>query len=296
MYINFVDFSSAYCGTNHMPLLDMIKQVLTYAKFLKDLCTLKRGLNVDKTTFLTEQVSSIVEQKTLVKYKDPGSPTILVNIGGTYVDKALLDLGASVNLLLYSVYKQLGLGELNPTTITLSLANRSVKIPKGIAEDVLVKVDKFYYPVDFVVHDTEPVAEGNNHVPIILGRPFLSTSNSIINCRNGVMQLTFGNMTLELNIFHLSSKHKSMEEKEPDEVCLISPGAGKHSAHKLQEELMKNNEVFDGESIASVTPPAPLIPPAPLKGRVLKTKEHKLKSVAAHLTTDMKGLLLLDPP
>ena len=135
-----------------------------------------------------------------------------------------------------------------------------MKICKGIVEDILVKVDKFYYPIDFVVLDTEPVAEGTNHVPIILGRPFLATSNAIINCRNEIMQLTFGNMTLELNIFHLSSKHKSMEEQELDEVCLISPGAGKHSAHKPQEELMKNNEVFDGESSASVTPPAPMTP------------------------------------
>ena len=123
----------------------------------------------------------------LVKYKDPGSLTIAVNIGGTCIDKALLDLGASVNLLPYSMYKQLGLGELKPTNITLSLANRSVKIPKGIVEDVLVKIDKFYYPVDFVVLDTEPVSEGTNLVPIILGRPFLATSNAIINCRKGVM-------------------------------------------------------------------------------------------------------------
>ena len=104
------------------------------------------------------------------------------------------------HLLPYSVYKQLGLGELKPTNITLSLADRSVKIPKGIVEDVLVKVDKFYYPLDFIGLDTEPIAIGPNHVPIILGRPFLATSNAIINCRNGVMQLTFGNMTPELNI------------------------------------------------------------------------------------------------
>ena len=133
-------------------------------------------------------------------------------------------------------------------------------------------MDKLYYPVDFVVLDTELVADGTNHVPIILGRPFLATSNAIINCRNGVMQITFGNMTLELNIFHLSSKHKSMEEQQLDEVCLTSPGAGKHSVHKLQEELMKNNEESDRESSASVTPPAPLIPSAPPEGRVLKTK------------------------
>ncbi|RVW57939.1 hypothetical protein CK203_112435 [Vitis vinifera] len=113
-------------------------------------------------------------------------------IGETCVEKALLDLGASVNLLPYSVYKQLGLGELKPTSITLSLADRSVKIPRDMIEDVLVQVNKFYYPVDFVVLDTDPVAKGTNCLPIILGRPFLATSNAIINCRNGVMQLTFG--------------------------------------------------------------------------------------------------------
>ena len=83
----------------NIPLLDMIKQVPTYAKKLKDLCTVKRGLNVDKKAFLTEQVSAIIQCKTPVKYKDPGCLTILVNIGGSCVEKALLDLGASVNLL-----------------------------------------------------------------------------------------------------------------------------------------------------------------------------------------------------
>ena len=117
-----------------------------------------------------------------MKYKDPGCPTISVNIGGTCVEKALLDLGASVNPLPYSMYKQLGLGELKPTSITLSLADRSIKIPKGIMEDVLIQVDKFYYPVDFVVLDIKPVAIGANYVPIILRRPFFATSNAIINC------------------------------------------------------------------------------------------------------------------
>ena len=89
----------------NIPLLDMIKQGLTDAKFLKDLCIVKRGLNIDKKALLTKQVSAIIYCKTLVKYKDPGCLTISVNIGGTYVEKTLLDLGASVNLLPYSVYK-----------------------------------------------------------------------------------------------------------------------------------------------------------------------------------------------
>ena len=97
---------------------------------------MKRGLNVDKKAFLIEQVSAIIQCKTLVKVKDPGCLTISVNIGGTCVENELLDLGVSVNLLPYSMYKQLGLGELKPTSITLSLTDRSIKIPKGTVEDL----------------------------------------------------------------------------------------------------------------------------------------------------------------
>ncbi|RVW24241.1 Retrovirus-related Pol polyprotein from transposon 297 [Vitis vinifera] len=169
----------------------MIKQVPTYAKFLKDLCTVKRGLNVTKQAFLTEQVSVIIQCKSPIKYKDPGCPTISVNIGGTQVEKALLDLGASVNLLPYSVYKELGLGELKPTSITLSLADRSVKIPRG----------------------------------------------------NGVMQLTFGNMTLELNIFHLCQKHIHPEEDEgPEEVCMIDTLVEEHCNQSILDQFEENSD------------------------------------------------------
>ena len=228
----------------NIPLLDMIKQVPMYAKFFKDLCTVKKGLNVDKKAFLIEQVSAIIQCKTLIKYKDPGCPTILMNIEGTCVEKALLDLGVVVNLLPYSMYKQLGLGELKPTSITLSLADRSIKIPKGTMEDVLIQVDKFYYPVDFVVLDTEPVAVGANYVPIILGKPFLATSNAIINCRNGVMQLTFGNMTLELNMFRLSKKHMQPAEEGPKEICIIDTILKEQDDQKQMQDVL-TEEMFD---------------------------------------------------
>ncbi|RVX07263.1 Transposon Ty3-I Gag-Pol polyprotein [Vitis vinifera] len=229
----------------NIPLLDMIKQVPTYAKFLKDLCTIKRGLTVNKKAFLTEQVSAILQCKSPLKYKDPGSPTISVMIGGKVVEKALLDLGASVNLLPYSVYKQLGLGELKPTAITLSLADRSVKIPRGVIEDVLVQVDNFYYPVDFVVLDTDPTVKEANLVPIILGRPFLATSNAIINCRNGLMQLTFGNMTLDLNIFYMS-KSKSLQKKKKDQKSYrkiegILPLFNEEEEAAVEKEIPKLN-------------------------------------------------------
>ena len=136
------------------------------------------------------------------------------------------------------------MGELKPTNITLSLADRSVKIPKGVVEDVLVKIDKLYYPVYFVVLDTEPIGNEPNPVPIILGRPFLATANAIINFRNGVMQLTFGNMTLELNIFHLNNKHQLQEDENQmtDEVGSNGQQAGKLSVQELQGIVSQGEE------------------------------------------------------
>jgi len=79
--------------------------------------------------------------------------------------------------------------------MTLQLADRSVKIPRGIVDDVLIKVDKFYFPVNFIVLDTEPVQNVGVQIPVILGRPFLVMANTLINCRTGVMKISFGNMT-----------------------------------------------------------------------------------------------------
>jgi hypothetical protein len=103
--------------------------------------------------------------------------------------------------------------------MTLQLADRSVKVPRGIVEDVLIKVDKFYFSVDFIVLDTEPVQNVGVQIPVILGRPFLATANALINCRTGVMKISFGNMTVELNIFYISKKPRECDEISS--VCLI---------------------------------------------------------------------------
>ena len=96
---------------------------------------------MSKKVHLTEQVSSILSHQTAPKYRDLGVPTISCTISDHYIERALLDLGASVNLLPYLVYKKIGLGELKPVTVSLQLADRSIKVPRGIVEDVLVKVD-----------------------------------------------------------------------------------------------------------------------------------------------------------
>ena len=279
----------------NIPLLDLIKQVPAYAKFLKDLCIIKKGLGIEKKAFLTEQVSAIIQSKYPVKYKDPGSPTIPVNIGGNCINKSLLDLGANVNLMPYLVYIQLGLGELKPTNITLSLADRSVKIPKGIVEDVLVKIDKFYYPVDFVVLDTEPSSNEPNHVPIILGRPFLATSNAIINCQNGIMQLTFGNMTLELNIFHLNDNPNLLEIENhiTDEVVSIDQCAGKQGTQKMQEVISLRNEE---ELVLPTTPTASqLLNPTAITEEQFNIWPPNIME-PAHATAWVEEIILLDPP
>ncbi|KAL6340629.1 hypothetical protein AAG906_010537 [Vitis piasezkii] len=260
----------------NIPLLDMIKQVLTYAKFMKDLCTIKRG---------------------------SGCPTISVMIGGVFVEKALLDLGASVNLLPYSIYKQLGLGELKPTSITLSLADRSVKIPRGMIEDVLVQVDKFYYPVDFVVRDTDPVAKGTNCVPIILGRPFLAPSNVIINCRNGIMQLTFDNMMLELNIFYLCKKQFHPEEEEGPKESLgeIDEGLPKPSdllatlpLWKTREEILPLFKEDENQEAVKEESPKPFLKPLPTELKYAYLEENKQSPVviSSSLTTPQGDCLL----
>jgi hypothetical protein len=146
-------------------------------------------------------VSALIQHNTPPKFKDPGTPTILCVIGNTEIERALLDLGASVNLIPYSMYQQLGLGELKPTSTVLQLADRSIKKPQEIVEDVIIKVDKFYYPIDFIVLDTEPVPYLEKQIPVILGRPFLTTANACINFWTEVMKISFGNMKIRLNIF-----------------------------------------------------------------------------------------------
>jgi hypothetical protein len=218
----------------NIPFLDAIQQIPSYAKFLKDLVIVKRKTNAPKKAFMTEQVSAILQCKLPLKYKDPGYPTITCMIGVSQIERALLDLGASVNLLPYSVYLQLELGELKPTTMTLQLADRFVKVPRGIVEDVLIKVDKFYFPVNFIVLDTEPVQVIGSEIRVIIERPFLATANALINCRSGVMKISFGNMTVELNIFHI--RKQPLDYDQINQVCLIE---------EILDEVIEESSIED---------------------------------------------------
>ncbi|KAK5784815.1 hypothetical protein PVK06_039353 [Gossypium arboreum] len=170
----------------------------TYAKFLKELLTNKRKFEDLSTVELNEECSAILQNKLPTKLKDPGSFTIPCLIGNLNVEKALADLGASINLMPYKMFKQLGLGEPKPTRMSIQLADRSVKYPRGIIEDVLVKVDKFIFPVDFVVLDMDEDVE----VSLILGCPFLATARAVIDVGDGKLVLRVGDEEMIFKIYN----------------------------------------------------------------------------------------------
>jgi len=117
-------------------------------------------------------------------------------------------------LIPFTEYEMLGLGELKPIRMVIQLTDRLTRLPRGIVEDMLIRVCKFTYPIDFVVIEAKKVSNVTNQVPVILGRPFLATANALINCRNGTMRLSFDNMTLVLNIFNMQRQPSSFDDME----------------------------------------------------------------------------------
>lgn len=151
--------------------------------------SMKRRLEDFETVKLAEECSAILQKKLPKKLKDPGSFTIPCTIGGSYFDRGLCDLGASINLMLLSVFRKLGLEDVKPTTITLQLADRSLTYPRGFIEDVLA---------DFVVLDMEM----DHEVPLILGHPFLATGRALIDVHCGELTFWVNEEEVMFNIYH----------------------------------------------------------------------------------------------
>ncbi|XP_062112485.1 uncharacterized protein LOC133823645 [Humulus lupulus] len=160
----------------NIPFAEALEQMSSYVKFMKDILSKKRKMEDFETVALTEECSAILQKKLSPKLRDPGSFTMPCTIGRIEGINALCDLGASINPMPLSVFKRLQLGEAKPTTVTLQLVDRSLAHSRWVIEDVLVKVDKFIFPADFIVLDMEE----DSNVPIILGRPFLATGQALI--------------------------------------------------------------------------------------------------------------------
>ncbi|XP_070017964.1 uncharacterized protein [Nicotiana sylvestris] len=178
----------------NVPLVEALEQMPGYAKFMKDLVTKKRSMDCE-TIKMTHQVSVIVHSMAPT-LEDPDAFTIPCTIGSADFAKALSDLGAGINLMPYFVFKTLGIGQSRDTSMRLQMANRTMKRPLGIINDVLVRVDKFILPVDFVILDCEVDYE----IPIILGRPFLATGKALVDVEAGEFTFRVGNEKVVLHV------------------------------------------------------------------------------------------------
>ena len=182
----------------NIPFAEALEQMSGYVKFMKDVLSKKSKLGDYETVALSEECSAILQKKLPPKLKDPGSFTIPCAIGNAVFERALCDLGASINLMQWSIFKKLNLGEARPTIVTLQLEDRSLTHPCGIIEDVLVKVDKFIFPTDFIILDMQEDKE----VPIILGRPFLATGRAMFDVQKSELRLRVQKEEVTFNVFN----------------------------------------------------------------------------------------------
>jgi len=193
----------------NIPLLDAIKQISKYAKFLKELCTTKRAFKLKghEMVSMGEVVSAIVQKNMPLKQKDPDVFTIPCVIGNASFKRVLCDLGASISVMPKHVYDSLSLEPLNKTRIVIQLADRSFVYPLGVIKDVLVKIDSLVIPCDFYILDMEhDSCDSSNNTPILFGRPFLKTANTKIDCGKDTLSMEVGDEKIEFN-FHDAMKY-----------------------------------------------------------------------------------------
>ncbi|GKA51192.1 reverse transcriptase domain-containing protein [Tanacetum coccineum] len=208
----------------NLPFLEAMIHMPKGAKVLKDLLSHKEKLKKAASSVkLSEECSAIIQKNLPQKEGDPCIFTLPYLIGPLAVKNALADLGASINLMPHSLFQRLGISKLKPTKMSIQLADRSIKYPIGVCENLLVKVGKFIFPVDFVVLEMDK----DELVPIILGWPFLSTARAVIDVNKGKLSLRVGSKTIMFNI------EKSMKSKHSRDDYLY---CADHSAKLVQEQ------------------------------------------------------------
>ncbi|XP_038889625.1 uncharacterized protein LOC120079491 [Benincasa hispida] len=179
----------------------------SYVKFLKDILINKRKIGENETVALTYECSALFQNNIPMKMKDPRNFTLPCSIGGKEVENAHYDLGASINLMPFSIFKKLNISNTRSTTVTLQLADRSIMHPKGKIEDVLVQVDKFIFLTDFIILDYEADTE----VPIILSHPFLTTRRPLIDVQKGKLIIRVENQQAKFNVLNALKYPDDME-------------------------------------------------------------------------------------
>ena len=179
----------------NLPFAEALIEMPNYAKFLKDILSKKRKF-AEGVVNLTATCSAVIQRSLPEKMPDLGSFIIPCTIGNFEFKKALCDLEASINLMPLLVVKRLSLGEINATAITLQMVDRTMAQLERVLEDVLIKVGKFIFPVDFVVMDMEE----DTQVSLLLGRPFLAIGAAMIDVKNGELTLRVGKEAVHFNL------------------------------------------------------------------------------------------------
>ncbi|XP_058726379.1 uncharacterized protein LOC131597720 [Vicia villosa] len=217
----------------NVPFSEALEQMPMYSKFIKDVITKKRRFEDQDVVTMNSCCSAIIQSTLLKKESDPRKVTLLVTIRSVYVGKGLIDLGSSISLIPLSLVKRLGNIELKSTRMTLQLADKSTTHHIGIMKDLLVKVDKFFFPVDFVVIDMEEDFD----TPLILGIPFMKTARMMIDIDDGLMKVRVLDEEVCFNLFEvMKHKNDTNEEKEVEE-CLKELEALEESS--LLEEVVE---------------------------------------------------------
>nr|GEV01043.1 reverse transcriptase domain-containing protein [Tanacetum cinerariifolium] len=180
----------------NVPFVDVLVGMPNYGKFLKELISNKHKIEQISAAFLSDESSVMIQNKVPPKLGDPGIFLIPCNFNITFSCNALADLGASINLMPYSLYAKLSLETLKPTKMSVRLANKSFQYPVGIAENMLVEVGKFTFPVDFIILKMKE----DSKVPLILGRPFLHTTDAVIRVKQTQLNLGVGTERMIFNI------------------------------------------------------------------------------------------------
>ncbi|KAL5153161.1 hypothetical protein HKD37_19G052762 [Glycine soja] len=185
-----------------IPFGKALQQMSLYSKFLKDLLTRKIKYIHSDNIVVEGNCSAVIQRILPPKHKDLGSVTIPCSIGPVSVGKALIDLGANINLMPFSICKRIRELEIMPTRMTLQLAGKSITRPYGVIEDVLVKVQHFTFPIDFVVMDIEEDSE----IPLILGRPFMLTASCVVDMGKGKLEMGMDDQKIKFDLFD-AEKH-----------------------------------------------------------------------------------------
>jgi len=169
----------------YLPYLETMEKGSTYAKLYK--------------ASIRKKIEATVKQSLPQKKKDPGCFKVALRIGDNKEVLSMLDLGATENLMPYHIYTQLGLEELKPTDFTLEMADNSIKTPKGIVENVIVRIFELIVPVDFLVIDTEVNENQPVEPEVLLGRSFMATTRTNIDVYNGDVTMTVQGKTIRFN-------------------------------------------------------------------------------------------------